>query len=271
MKTTLKKILLISLLFSATVPSSTVQANSLNWAALRSKGMVSWLCTNGGNFCSFLSKNPIAVLGTVVGTALVWKMRKIILDDNLWSAINSNNIVEVKQALANGADVNKGEFFGGDCNFTPLMFAAGGGCLKRGNSKIVELLLATNKVDINQQDDDGQTALMFAAECEKISRDLEEKQKFRNIIGQLLAAGADPLLKAKVFWLSKNDGSFWLTRTDGTTVLEQGSNETKEIIKKFMAQKREQTLGPLKEAVAALPGSLELPDELATFISECTY
>jgi len=246
MKTMLKKILLISLLFSVTVPSSTVQANSLD--------------------------KIVVGVGVAVGTAFVWKMRKIILNYNLWSAIGSNNIEGVKRALANGADVNKGELFSwGEGVFTPLMFAASGGCYKGGNSKIVELLLATNKVEINQHDGDGWTALMDAAMCEKTSRDLEEKQKFRNIIGQLLAAGADPLIRVKSFWLSKNGGFELTTRTDGTTLLEQGSNETKETIRKFLAQKREQTSRILKEVVAEEPISLELSNDPANVISEYAY
>ena len=100
MKTTLKKILLISLLFSATVPS-TMQADSLNWAALRSKGTVSWLCTNGGNFCSFLKENPIVVGVGVVGIAVfVWKMlKKKAMTDGFFLAVKNNSIEEVKQAL----------------------------------------------------------------------------------------------------------------------------------------------------------------------------
>ena len=85
---------------------------------------------------------------------------------------------------------------------------------------------------------------MLAAEKEEIAN-LEKKQEFTNIIEQLLAAGADPLVKAE----------------DGTTVLEQGNNET---IREYM---RKQTSGTLKKAVAALPGSLELPNELADLTS----
>ncbi len=321
MKTTLKKILLISLLFSATVPSFTVQANSLDKIAVE--------------------------VGAVVGTVFVWEVfkeyrkrklekearqrdRQRELNNDFWSAIESNNIEGVKQALANGADVNEQNENGDTAlmkasdmghfeivklllennalvnkenkinDLTALMKAAYQGHLEvvelllaegaevhqqskfghtalmsaaandrskvvelllangngvdinqqdrigytalmvaawNGNPEVVKLLLATKKVDINQQDKWGETALMEAAAGEKNSIDLIGKQKFTNIIEQLLAAGADPLVKAE----------------DGTAVWEQTDNET---INEYM---RKQTSGPLKEAVVALPGLLELP------------
>ena len=69
-----------------------------------------------------------------------------------------------------------------------------------GHPKIVKLLLA-NGADVNQKH--GETALAIAAEREKHSIDLIGKQKFRDIIGQLLAADADQQIKCKITGISK--------------------------------------------------------------------
>ncbi len=308
MKTMLKKILLISLLFSAAVPS-TMQAN-LDLAALRSGAI---------EIVSFLRENSIVVGVGVVGIAVfVWKMLKEkAMTDGFFLAVENNNIEEVKQALANGTNVDVQNKYGdtaliraaymgyseiarllldnnADVNwlskqnnnssrFTALMHAAW-----HGHSKVVELLLATKEADVNLQDNSSRTALMMAASHGRLEivklllatkkadvdqQDMfgytalmravswvrytigpEKRQKVTNIIEQLLAAGADPLVKAK----------------DGTIVVKL-AHDNPEIQKTINEYMRKQTLGPLKEAVAALPGSLELPDELATFISECTY
>ncbi len=321
MKTTLKKILLISLFFSVAVPSA-MQADLLNLAALRSKGMVSWLCTNGGNFCSFLRKNPIAmqiaVLGTIVGTVFVWnvlkekKARKKAATDDLLIAAKNNDTVKVKQALASGADINNQDKHG----YTALMRAADRGNLTvvklllknnantskqnasgytalmlaivNGYIDLVESLLETKKVDINQRtyfgytalmlaaskgdsegvelllangagakidqrDHYGWTVLMLAADREKFS---DNEQEFTNIIEQLLAAGADPLLRGATHPVAR--------RAYDATILEQGNNET---IKEY---RRKRISGILKEEVASKL-SLELPDDLAILISEFTY
>ena len=304
MKTTLKKILFISLLFSATVPSSTVQAN-LDLAALRSGAI---------EIVSFLRENPIVVGVGVVGIAVfVWKMLKEkAMTDGFFLAVENNNIEEVKQALANGTNVdvqNKygdtalikatdmGHFeivklllennalvnkennddltalmkaairghskivkslltSGADVNHSDLLgYTALMGAASGGHSKVVELLLATKKIDINRSfKKGGWTALMFVANREKNLIDPEEKQKSKNIIDQFRTAGADLLVR-------KQDD----TTVNFFTVLEQGDNET---INEYM---REKILGPLKEAVVALPGSLELPNDIATLTSEFTY
>ena len=72
MKKTLTKILFISLLFSAAVPSK-VQAN-FDWAAWGSGTIKSALRSGAREAISFLTENKIAVLGVAVGTALAWKM-----------------------------------------------------------------------------------------------------------------------------------------------------------------------------------------------------
>ena len=309
MKTTLKKILLITLLFSAAVPS-TMQAN-LDLAALRSGAI---------EIVSFLRENPIVVGVGVVGIAVfVWKMlkeyRKSRLNDDLWSAIESNNIVKMRKTLTNGAEVEKvreassvGDYIKqAKMNYTVLMRAARDGysgavslLLEKGvdinhknnlgytaltvaaigsHSEVVKLLLAAG-VDINNQDCFGCTALMLAAkyghsEVVKLllARGAEvdrqnmfgwtalmltgwygmfqhglKKQKFTNIIEQLLVARADPLVKAK----------------DGTTVLERTYNET---INEYM---RKKTSKVLKKVVASQL-SLELPDDIASLTLKFTY
>ena len=306
MKTTLKKILFISLLFSAAVPSA-MQANS------------------------FLTKHPIAVgVGIAVGTAFVWKVlkekkeaRRRAANYDLWLAAKSNNIAKATQALANGAEVdqqdndgktalmeaawrgnskivklllatNKVDVNQQDNNGETALMGASGSCyfpevviilLESGVvrlSEVVKLLLATNKVDINQQDNNGKTALMEAVNCgyskivklllatkkvdinqqdyngkttlmkaaagwEKYPINVGIRQKFTNIIEQLLAAEADPLVKAQ----------------NGRTALDL-NNET---INEYM---RKQTSGILKKEVASQL-SLELPSAIAKLTSEFTY
>jgi cytohesin len=60
----------------------------------------------------------------------------------------------VRMLLAAGADVNVKSVDG-----TPLMLAA-----DRGHDAVVQLLLATNQVDINAMDEHGRTALAHAVE-----------------------------------------------------------------------------------------------------------
>ncbi len=71
MKAMLKKILFISLFFSAVVPSA-MQANLLNWAALRNGVIES---------AYFLTKygitDRITVEKTVIGIAFLWSLWKI--------------------------------------------------------------------------------------------------------------------------------------------------------------------------------------------------
>ncbi len=105
--------------------------------------------------------------------------------------------------------------------------------------EIVKLLLA-NKSDVDYQNSFGKTALMIVAEREKHSTDQEKKQKLKNIIGQLLAADANPLVKAK----------------NGTTAL-----ELSETIREHM---REKTSGTLMEVVSRL--SLDLANLIPEFI-----
>ncbi len=115
-------------------------------------------------------------------------------------------------------------------NLTTLMYAAAFDHLEA-----VKLLLATKTVNINQQNKFGWSALMYAAEKEKNLIDNPKcQQELRNIMNLLLAAKANPLLKAK----------------SGITVLEQGNGET---VKKCM---RKQISGILVEEVPRLPKDL---------------
>ncbi len=145
-------------------------------------------------------------------------------------------VVELLLAT-NKVEINKQSKFG----YTALMFAA-----VRGHLKAVELLLA-EEAEVDRQDNSGKTVLMLAAGREEKTINLEKRQKFTNIIGQLLVAEADPLVRAK----------------DGTTALEL-NNET---INEYM---RKKTSGILKAEVAS-ELSLELPDAIADLTSKFTY
>ncbi len=170
MKKMLKKILFISLLFSATVPA-TMQASFFSWAALKNSATkigskaVNWLSANGGNALNFLKKHPIAVGGTIVVTVAAWKLSKILrqrkLNNNLWEAIKEGdadkpkgNYLKAKETLESGAKTNQVNQQGQ----TPLMEAAW-----HGNAKIVELLI-DNEAELNKQNKHGSTALMIASE-----------------------------------------------------------------------------------------------------------
>ena len=79
MKKMLKKILFISLLLSATVPSA-AQENFSNKATLKKRVVevgsrtVNWLTTNSKGAFNFLKKNPVAVGGTIAGIVLASKL-----------------------------------------------------------------------------------------------------------------------------------------------------------------------------------------------------
>ncbi len=277
MKTMFKKILFILLLFSATVPSSTVQANLLNWAAWKDGIAEAYNKTTNllpiNDAFNFLKRHKIAV-GIVIAGASVYKLcseviKKLNLASHLINAVAGDNSEKVKLLLTKGAgdvDYRFGTVMFG-CYFddglfvflvTPLTVAA-----SHCNSEIVKLLL-DDGADANLHPEVGYspelqannhtcwTALMIAA---KRSQDAEnagdavKKKEANDIIELLLAAGADPLIRAK----------------DGTTVLEQTDSE---IINEYM---RKKTSGPLKEAVVALPGSLELPNELADLTLKFIY
>ncbi len=162
MKKTLKKILFISLLFSAAIPSA-VQASFFNWTTLKNGAAeignkaASWPSANGG-------KHQIAMVGTVAVTAFTWKwLRQRKLNSNLWKAIKEGNVDQVEQALKSGANANtqsygSAEFYGQ----TALMYA-----VYYGNLEVVELLLK-HKADINKQDKHGRTVLMLSINSELI-------------------------------------------------------------------------------------------------------
>ncbi len=160
MKRTLKKILLISLLFSAAVPSA-AQANFFSRTTWRNR----------------------IVFSAVVATVFAWKLlsktvKAIKLDSNLRAAIQSNNIARVKQILEKKPFLGN-QFFTGR---TPLQLA-----IICNNSEIVKLLLENGaKVDL-QENSNARTPLMNAA----------AKAQNPIIINLLLDAGADPLLKTK--------------------------------------------------------------------------
>lgn len=184
MNSLLTKILFISLLFSAAIPSG-IQAND------------------------FSKKHLGLVEGTVVATTFLWKVRKRSLNNFLlkgiknedrslvkttlfWGAeanIKSSNgrtaLIHsvwkndpkiVESLLTNGADINRKNSLGQ----TPLtnavlLHGSSDSKIKRENwTAIVKLLLA-NKADINIKDPEGKTALELAEDNSKISNLLVSK------------------------------------------------------------------------------------------------
>ncbi len=170
MKKTLTKILLISLLFSATMPS-TVQAN-LNWITL---------------------KNGAIVATALAVTAFAWKLsRQRKLNSDFWEAVREENVAKIKQALKSNADVNKQDYLSGR---TALMSIVGSIGIKEFSAnarqgltvvfpEIINTLLSANGIDINKQDKWGHTALMYATEFGLLE-----------ISRKLLEHNADPYIK----------------------------------------------------------------------------
>jgi ankyrin repeat protein len=99
-------------------------------------------------------------------------------EDNLFKAVNDNNLDKVKEALDKGADVNAKTNVGYDAGSTALLIAS-----YKGHTKIVEMLLAAG-ADVHAKDKWGFTALIKPSESE--------------IVEMLLAAGAD--VNAKNNW-----------------------------------------------------------------------
>ncbi len=165
MKKTLKKILFISLLFSAVVPSA-VQASFFSWATLKNGAIesgskaINWLTTNGGEAFGFLKKHKkySVAVGAVVASTFLWKARKKLLNRFLWTGLRNGNIYLVRTALYLGADANEPGWVYRkelalalgkhpsklDLKLTPLNLVLG-----RHNSKLVELLLKYN-ADLNK-------------------------------------------------------------------------------------------------------------------------
>jgi len=81
MKKILKKVLLVSLLFSAAMPSAVQAGIFSNWGSWRNETVkvgskaVNWLNTNGGNAFGFLQRHPITVGIRILPAAnfLVWR------------------------------------------------------------------------------------------------------------------------------------------------------------------------------------------------------
>ena len=131
-KNNVKKILFISLFFSAAVPS-VMQANLLNWATLRS---------GAKKVVSLLTKYKIAVIGTavgIVGVAFVWK------------------VLTVKEGCPKRVESLFFYLFF-IWHATKLMIVS-----RKGDLKSVKSLLK-ERDDVDEQNECGWTALMIAAE-----------------------------------------------------------------------------------------------------------
>ena len=139
MKRILKKILLISLLFSAAVPSTT-QASFFSWTTLR---------------------NGAIVVTAFAVTAFAWKLsRQRKLNSDFWEAVRKVNVVETNRTLKSGANVNNQTKNGS----TTLMYAAWkernikNAVRKKEVNNIIELLLK-NGADPSIKAKDGTTVL----------------------------------------------------------------------------------------------------------------
>jgi len=100
----------------------------------------------------------------------------------LMIAVNQNNLPIIQKLLAHGANINLADFE----VITPLMFAA-----TNGYVDVVQYLATYPTITINQQSKKGNTGLMVALYS---SNNLMIK---RQLIQQLLAAGADPEIANK--------------------------------------------------------------------------
>jgi len=305
MKKTLTKILFISLLFSAAVPSSTMQAN-LNLTALRNGAAeigsktINWLTTNGGNTFNFFKKHPIAV-GTVVASTFLWKARKRILSYFLWREMQRGDRYLIRTALYLGADTDAQEWLGD----TLLTFA-----VNHNDSELVELLLK-HKAAVNKQNKYGWTALTRAADHGylKIVKLLvdnganvdHQDQSGWTALTRVAYHGNSKMLKLLVdseanvdhqVWGKYNwtalmlaadhgnskivkllvDGGANVDHQDqsGWTAFKLGNDEVKETINKFKREKISETLKEITTGeVPLLP--IKLPDDLADLISDFTY
>ncbi len=76
------------------------------------------------------------------------------LDDELIEAAEDGDIMNVKEFIKKGADVNAKD---NDYGWTALMHAS-----IYGHKEIVEILIS-NKADVNAKDNDDFTALMYAS------------------------------------------------------------------------------------------------------------
>ena len=199
MKRRLTKILFISLLLSAAIPSA-AQASFFSLPTLKKIGSkaLNLLTTNGGgDIFSFLKRHKIAV-GAGAVFVVLWKLKKVIRDkiiqkidtvmqnrqkklyrqikltNDLTKAIRIGDGNEVKLALKLGADAdNKNEY-----GYTALTLAA-----REGHLKIAKLLLQYN-ANVNGKDRYSKTPLIKAAE-----------NNHSKVIELLLTNKADPTMK----------------------------------------------------------------------------
>ena len=183
-----------------------------------------------------------------------------------WTGLNDLTVLMVagifghlkiaERLLANGADV---DMQCGD-GHTALMKVARVEKYSTGNLKMAKLLV-NNNADVDKQDNDGCTALMHAAVQEAKhagnaadAADAAAQKAANDIIKLLLDAGADPLIKGK----------------DGTIALEKASNEAKEIMRNFVAQRRQKAAKELMDVEKELPkGPADLISEFAYSLPEC--
>ncbi len=145
----------------------------------------------------------------------------------LGKAAADGRLETVRLLLESNIDIDEG----GTCDYTPLRLAA-----SRGRSGVVKFLLAS-KADINKKGTSGYTALMVAVMQEGFKTDPKEIQKFTYIIDQLIAEDEVDL------WARANDGSNVLEQ------LEQRSNPRKETINKIRKLFWKRTSETLREEV----------------------
>lgn len=120
-------------------------------------------------------------------------MREI--DKQLFQAVSERKVQKINEALQNGADINAVDEGGK----TPLMNAINNSFV---NMNVVDAL-CTRKTNLNAQDNDGYTALMYAA-CNGISAAIQK----------LLELGADADITNKQGYtahsLAQKEGFYWV-------------------------------------------------------------
>ncbi len=240
MKKRLRKILLISLFFSASVPSA--------MQAMEGEKTSQEVLDN--YFCSKIECCDVGAMERILedGVVFNWQDGYRVL----MQAAKANNFKVVKLLLArNNIDINR------RCRPYPTVLIE---AAQRGHFKVVELLLATEGIDVDQlgmfdytalikaaigghsevaelllakgadpsretdngctalslavenarsevvrllipcsevnwQDKSGSTPLILAAKWENSTVDPKRREKFTNIIDQIVAAGVDPFIK----------------------------------------------------------------------------
>ncbi len=217
---TLKKILLISLFFSAAVLSS-MQVMEVGEKA-RKEGLNNdfYLAGRGHD----VEKMKKAILAGADPSQHELKCTCCCYSP-LMQVLKADYLKLAELFLKKGVDVDQ-QVFGS----TALMEA-----VEDGNLKGV-LLLVNHNADINKFDEFGWSLLKIAVNKQRNSTSREENQKFTNIIYLLLDKGAD----------------LWAVDPNGTAVWKEGSETIKEHMRKRIAKNFVKAVPCLSNEIAVL-------------------